>query len=154
LKSVTKIIISLVSILSACSILPAKEFFVPDQIVISEKPITQEKEWQEYSSINTSKRMAYLESVRFFEGHPSEQNELLLESTPTARKGERAETRSFDFKFTKPIWIECSYSNTNITLMRQLDSSIKECYVYYDSSIKPEFKPPVKRIVFTYKGRK
>ena len=86
-----------------------------------------------------------LSGVTFFDGHPRE-SAALVNTNEMTTKTEFSATWKFTPDKNGPIWIACSYSVTNISLVRALPKDVTECAVIYDPNISVAGLPAVKRV--------
>ncbi|WP_147375810.1 STY0301 family protein [Noviherbaspirillum cavernae] len=77
-----------------------------------------------------------LTNAGFYDGHPEQLAELAPSKSKSTRR-ELVNDWSFSTAHNGSIWIKCIYSNTGLSLARQLDKDISSCSISYDARHAP-----------------
>lgn len=102
----------------------AIEFRCPASIEVSEQFQGEQSEWEAF--IDRSRGGYRLDNVGIYSGHPKERGALVPDKTARS-KGIGKTVWRFPGKKSATSWLACSYSNTNIMLVRQLPDGLSYC---------------------------
>jgi hypothetical protein len=72
----------------------------------------------------------HLDEVTIYDGHPSGMASLVPDRE-IKRAGKPVNIWNFSQTPAFRIWLQCTYRGTSVTLIRQLDQSLKTCEVTY-----------------------
>lgn len=72
----------------------------------------------------------------FYDGHPDQQAEL-APSEVKATKRQVKNTWKFSASHNDSLWIKCIYSDTGLSLVKQLGENISTCTTSYDNRFSP-----------------
>lgn len=86
-----------------------------------------------------------LAGITFFDGPPAEKASLVYDAVQRG-KSEHVATWTFDAQSGRDIWVACSYSGTNIELMRSLPRGTHGCSVTYDPQQQVAGLPVIKKV--------
>ena len=91
-------------------------------------------------SVIASEAPHQLTSITFYDGEPKEKASLAPDETGRQRQVWTLAAQ------TRPYWLSCHYSGTNVVLARPLPPTVKRCEVTYQPSVTIEGMPEIKEI--------
>jgi hypothetical protein len=101
----------------------------PDSINTKQSLKNKVQEWLEFRSEDGT----ILKSIEFYDGNPFKKIHLAPDN---AEKG--ASEQVWTFQKNQEIWQLCRYTNTNITLTKQMPAGLKTCTVKNSATVSPK----------------
>lgn len=87
-----------------------------------------------------------LAGVTLYDGTPQEKASLVYDDIKKTG-GKQVASWTFEPNSSRPTWVVCSYSGTNIQLSKALPASTRSCQVTYDPSQQVAGMPSIEKIV-------
>lgn len=124
MKTTTFIILSLVAFN-----ISAKEYACPPKLETNQVIAKNISGWKTFLDSND---INILESVDFYNGNPSEMAQMMPDNADSKKDP------VWTFGAKREIWQVCRYTNTKISLSKNLGSRLKKCAVKFNKQIDPQ----------------